>query len=99
MNYGAAAPAYRPTAWAYLPSGDCTIRWQRGDNVAYIFQGKQLETYPDQGLRVETLATIRYRLKAGLIYLTSSVSEKRGLRLIVSAARRAGCSRDCSPLT
>jgi hypothetical protein len=58
MNYGAAAPAYRPTAWAYLPSGDCTIRWQRGDNVAYIFQGKQLETYPDQGLRVETLATI-----------------------------------------
>jgi len=45
MNYGAAAPAYRPTAWAYLPSGDCTIRWQRGDNVAYIFQGKQLETY------------------------------------------------------
>lgn len=47
MSYGAAAPAYRPTAWVYLASGDCTIRWQRGDNVAYIFEGKQLETYPD----------------------------------------------------
>jgi hypothetical protein len=59
MSYGAAAPAYRPTAWAYLPSGDCTIRWQRGDRVAYIFEGKQLETYPDEPLKVEVLATVR----------------------------------------
>ncbi|MCA1602159.1 MAG: hypothetical protein LC776_11125 [Acidobacteria bacterium] len=47
-----------PTAWAYLPSGDCTIRWQRGDKVAYIFPGKQIDIYPDGALRVEVLATI-----------------------------------------
>ncbi|HKR48466.1 MAG TPA: hypothetical protein VJT72_02595 [Pseudonocardiaceae bacterium] len=58
MSHGAAAPAYRPTAWAYLASGDCTIRWQRGDKVAYIFEGKQLETYPDEPLKVPVLATI-----------------------------------------
>jgi len=56
---GGAAPAYHPTAWAYLPSGDCTIRWQRGNTVAYIFEGKQLETYPDEPLKVKVLATIR----------------------------------------
>jgi hypothetical protein len=59
MTHGEAAPAYRPTAWAYLPSGGCTIRWQRGDNVAYIFEGKQLETYPDEPLKVKILATVR----------------------------------------
>jgi len=58
MSSGGAAPAYRPTAWAYLPSGDCTIRWQRGDTVAYIFQGKQLETYPDEPLKLEVFDTI-----------------------------------------
>jgi hypothetical protein len=58
MTHGAAAPAYRPTAWAYLASGDCTIRRQRGDNVAYIFEGKQLETYPDEPLKVEVFDTI-----------------------------------------
>ena len=58
MSRGGAMPMTSPTAWAYLPSGDCTIRWQRGDNVAYIFEGKQLDTYPDEPLRVEVLATI-----------------------------------------
>ena len=58
MSRGGAMPMTSPTAWAYLPSGNCTIRWQRGDNVAYIFEGKQLETYPDEPLRVEVLATI-----------------------------------------
>ncbi len=60
MSRGGAAPAYQPTAWAYLASGDCTIRWQRGDTVAYIFDGKQMETYPDVSLKVgiEVLATI-----------------------------------------
>jgi len=58
MSRGRDAPAYRPTAWAYLPSGDCTIRWQRGDNVAYIFEGKQLEAYSDKPLKVEVLDTI-----------------------------------------
>lgn len=58
MSYGAAAPAYRPTTWAYLSSGDCAIRWQRGDDVAYIFEGKQLDTYPDKALRIPVLATV-----------------------------------------
>jgi hypothetical protein len=55
MSRGNTTPMTNPTAWAYLASGDCTIRWQRGDSVAYIFQGKQLETYPDEPLRTEIL--------------------------------------------
>jgi len=58
MSRGGAAPAFHPTAWVYLPSGDCTIRWQRGDKVAYIFEGRQLETYPDEAPRAKVLATI-----------------------------------------
>ncbi len=59
MSRGGAMPMNSPTAWAYLRSGDCTIRWQRGDNVAYIFEGKQLETYLEEPLRVNILvATI-----------------------------------------
>jgi hypothetical protein len=58
MSRGGTMPMTSPTAWVYLPSGDCTIRWQRGDKVAYIFAGKQLETYPDEPLRVEVLDTI-----------------------------------------
>lgn len=63
MNYGAAAPAYRPTAWAYLTSGDYTIRWQRGDDVAYIFEGKQFKTSPEQALSLPVLDTIPVSLK------------------------------------
>lgn len=48
----------RPAAWAYLPLGNCTIYWKRGDKVAYIFEGKQLEAYPDGPQRAEVLATI-----------------------------------------
>ncbi len=58
MSHGGAMPMVNPTACTYLPAGDCTIRWKRGERVAYIFPGKQLETYPDDKLRVETLATI-----------------------------------------
>jgi hypothetical protein len=58
MSRGGSMPAYRPTAWVYLPSGDCTIRWQRGDKVAYIFEGRQLETYPDETPKVPVVATI-----------------------------------------
>lgn len=58
MSRGGAMPMTSHTAWAYLPSGNCRIRWQRGDNVAYIFDSKQLETYPDEPLRVEVLDTI-----------------------------------------
>jgi hypothetical protein len=48
MSRGGATAMASSTAWAYLASGDCTIRWQRGDTVAYIFEGKRLETYPDE---------------------------------------------------
>lgn len=51
-------PMTSPTAWVYLPSGDCTIRWQRGDKVAYVFTGRQLQAYPDESPRVEVLDTI-----------------------------------------
>ncbi len=51
-------PMTSPTGWVFLSSGNCTIRWRRGDNVAYIFNGKQMETYPDESQRVDFLATI-----------------------------------------
>jgi len=51
-------PMTSPTGWVYLSSSNCTIRWRRGDNVAYIFDGKQMETYPDESLRIDVLATI-----------------------------------------
>ncbi|MCA1709241.1 MAG: hypothetical protein LC808_40550 [Actinobacteria bacterium] len=58
MSRGGTAPAFHPTAWAYIPSGNCTVRWQRRDKVAYVFPGKELETYPDEALRVKVLDTI-----------------------------------------
>ena len=51
-------PMNRPTGWAYLRSGNCTIRWRRGDDVAYVFSGRQLETYPDEQSGTGVLATI-----------------------------------------
>jgi hypothetical protein len=41
-----------PTGWVYLHSANCTIRWQRGDKVAYIFKGKQTEASSDEGMEV-----------------------------------------------
>lgn len=58
MSHGGAAPAYHPTAWAYLTSGNCTIRWQRGDDVAYIFPGKELKTFPDEAPSIKAIDTI-----------------------------------------
>ena len=55
---GGVVPAYHPTIWVYLASGDCTIRWQRGDSVAYVFAGEELKTYPDEALRITVLDTI-----------------------------------------
>jgi hypothetical protein len=34
-----------PIGWLYLPEG-YTVCWQRGDKVAYIFKGKQMNAYP-----------------------------------------------------
>lgn len=58
MSRGSVMPMNRPTAWVYLRSGNCTIRWQRGDEVAYVFTGKHMAAYPDEPLRVGVLATI-----------------------------------------
>ena len=56
MSRGGAMPMNSPTGWVYLRSAHCTIRWQRGDKVAYIFEGKQTEANP--GNEVAVLATI-----------------------------------------
>jgi hypothetical protein len=45
MSRGGASP----TGWVYLRSANCTIRWQRGDKVAYIFEGKQTGANSDEG--------------------------------------------------
>ena len=58
MSSGTAMSMTGATAWVYLRSGNCTIRWRRGDKVAYVFAGKQLETYPDEAPRAELLDTI-----------------------------------------
>jgi hypothetical protein len=57
MSRGGAMPMNSPTAWVYLSSANCTIRWQRGDKIAYIFEGKQTEANPDEG-SLAVLATI-----------------------------------------
>ena len=58
MSRGTTMPMNSPAAWAYLSSGQCTIYWRRGDTVAYIFDGKQLDAYPDEPPQAEALATI-----------------------------------------
>jgi hypothetical protein len=40
MSRGGAMPMTSPTGWVYLSSGDGRIRWQCGDKVVYIFEGK-----------------------------------------------------------
>jgi hypothetical protein len=57
MSHGGAMPMNSPTGWVYLRSANCTIRWQRGDKVAYIFEGKQTEANSDEG-SLAVLATI-----------------------------------------
>ncbi|MGH8544656.1 MAG: hypothetical protein ACREX3_13730 [Gammaproteobacteria bacterium] len=42
-------PTNRPTGWVYLTS-DCTIRWQRGDRAAYVFQGRKVGSWSIEGL-------------------------------------------------
>ena len=56
MSRGGVMPMTSPTGWVYLRSANCTIRWQRGDKVAYIFEGKQTGANSDEG--AEVLAAI-----------------------------------------
>jgi hypothetical protein len=37
---GGSVPRPRPVGWVYLEDG-FTIRWRRGDTVAYLFSGEQ----------------------------------------------------------
>jgi hypothetical protein len=54
MSRGGVMPMTSPTGWVYLCSANCTIRWQRGDKIAYIFEGKQMDANSDETV----LATI-----------------------------------------
>jgi len=93
MSRGSAMPMTSPTAWVYLPSGDCTIRWQRGDKAAYIFEGKQLEAYSDKPSMAEVLATIPVSSKGWTDIADVKLAGKIGLKQNVSPARSAGCIR------
>lgn len=44
MRRGGLMRSTSPAGLVYLFSGDCTIRWQRGDTVAYVFEGNQVKT-------------------------------------------------------
>ena len=57
MSAGGAVPKTRPIAWAYLRRDrhpGYTIRWRRGDPVAYVLIGKRIG---DHGM-TEVLDTI-----------------------------------------
>ena len=54
MSQGGAMPSTSPTALVYLNSGDCTIIWQRGDTVAYIFNGNQVKNNPAKTEAIDT---------------------------------------------
>ncbi len=40
MKHGSPVPKPAPVGWVYLEDG-FTIRWRRGDTVAYVFYGEQ----------------------------------------------------------
>ncbi|MCA1676886.1 MAG: hypothetical protein LC799_33500, partial [Actinobacteria bacterium] len=42
---GSGSSSRPPIGWLYLPEG-YTVCWQRGDKVAYVFKGKQMDAYP-----------------------------------------------------
>lgn len=69
MSRGGAMPMNRPTGWVYLHSGSCTIRWRRGDDVAYVLSGRQLESYPGETPGGTALAVIKVSPRGGLISL------------------------------
>lgn len=57
MNKGGAAPKAAPVGWVFLDRHrheGVTIRWRRGDAVAYVLNGKRLG---DHGM-TEVLGTI-----------------------------------------
>lgn len=57
MSQGGAVPLRQPVGWVYLARG-YTIRWERGEQAAYVFVGQQMQTYPDEPPVVPVLTTI-----------------------------------------
>jgi hypothetical protein len=78
----------------YLPWVNCTIRWQRGDTIAYIFEGKRTETHSDEGGAV--LATIPVSSTGWTDLADVKLAGKIGTKQNINAARRAGCIHDHS---
>ena len=91
-------PMTSPTAWAYLPSGDCTICWRRRDKVAYIFPGKQMETYPDEALRVEVLDTIPVSSKGWTDLADVRLAGENWVKARRQRCQKCGYIRDHSTL-
>jgi hypothetical protein len=44
-----ATPRFALTGWVYLDAG-YTIRWQRGDPVAFVFRGQQMDNHGKAGV-------------------------------------------------
>lgn len=54
MTGGGSPPRFALAGWVYLESG-YTIRWRRGDPVAYVFRGQQMDNHGKAGA-LETIA-------------------------------------------
>lgn len=49
MSPGGATPRQAPVGWVFLEAG-YTIRWRRGDPVAVVFAGEQLDNHGTAGV-------------------------------------------------
>lgn len=77
-------PMNRPTGWVYLHSGNCTICWRRGDDVAYVLSGRQLESYPGETPGGTALAVIKVSPR-GWVDLAGGCASRRGREVAVGA--------------
>ena len=53
MSGGGAARKTPPTGWVFVGcprDGGVTVRWRRGDRVAYLLQGNQVGSWTSGGL-------------------------------------------------
>ncbi len=49
MTGTGATPRFALTGWVFLDAG-YTIRWQRGDPVAFVFRGQQMDNHGKAGV-------------------------------------------------
>lgn len=91
MSRGGATPKKAPVGWVFLERHGFTIRWRRGDPVAYVLEGKQvgehrmtevLDTIPVSPAGWTDLAEIRLLAQRWL---------RTALRPARSAARFTPC--------